>query len=58
MLLNEVTNQALNHPTIKAQLLAQGNELGGGAPEQFAAHIKAEGERWGKLVMAAKISAD
>jgi tripartite-type tricarboxylate transporter receptor subunit TctC len=58
MLLNEVTNKALADPTIKAQMLAQGNELGGGTPEMFAAHIKAEAERWGKLVLAAKISAD
>ena len=57
-LLNEVTNKALADPTIKEQMLAQGNELGGGTPELFAAHIKAEGERWGKLVMAAKITAD
>ena len=57
-LLNQVTNQALADPTIKAQMLAQGNELGGGTPEQFAAHIKAEAERWGKVVKLAKISAD
>ena len=56
--LNEVTNQALADPTIKAQMLSQGNELGGGTPEQFAAHIKAESERWGKLVKTAGISAD
>jgi tripartite-type tricarboxylate transporter receptor subunit TctC len=58
MLLNEVTNRALADPTIKEQMLAQGNELGGGTPEQFAAHIKAEGERWSKLVRAAQITAD
>ena len=57
-LLNEVTNQALSDPTIKEQMLAQGNELGGGTPELFAAHIKAEGERWSKLVRVAKITAD
>lgn len=56
--LNEVTNQALADPTIKAQMLSQGNELGGGTPEQFAAHIRAEAERWGKLVKTAGISAD
>jgi len=56
--LNEVTNQALADPTIKAQMLAQGNELGGGTPELFAAHIKSEAARWGKLVKSAKISAD
>lgn len=57
-LLNQVTNQALADPTIKAQMLAQGNELGGGTPEQFAAHIKAEGERWSKLVKTAGITSD
>jgi tripartite-type tricarboxylate transporter receptor subunit TctC len=57
-LLNEVTNKALADPTIKEQMLAQGNELGGGTPEIFSAHIKAESERWSKLVLSAKISAD
>lgn len=57
-LLNEVTNKALADPTIKAQMLAQGNELGGGTPEQFAAHIKAEAARWSKVVRAAGITAD
>jgi tripartite-type tricarboxylate transporter receptor subunit TctC len=57
-LLNEVTNKALADPEIKAQMLSQGNELGGGTPEQFAAHIKAESERWGKLVKTVGISAD
>jgi tripartite-type tricarboxylate transporter receptor subunit TctC len=56
--LNDVTNLALADPTIKAQMLAQGNELGGGTPQQFAAHIKAEAERWGKLVRTAGITAD
>jgi tripartite-type tricarboxylate transporter receptor subunit TctC len=57
-LLNEVTNQALADTTIKAQMLSQGNELGGGTPEQFAAHIKSESERWSKLVTSAKITSD
>ncbi|MFN7196860.1 MAG: hypothetical protein ACK4MJ_06770, partial [Hylemonella sp.] len=57
-LLNEVTNKALADPEIKAQMLAQGNELGGGTPEQFAAHIKAESERWSKLVQSAGIKPD
>ena len=57
-LLNEVTNKALADPTIKAQMLSQGNELGGGTPEQFAAHIKAESARWSKLVKTAGITND
>jgi tripartite-type tricarboxylate transporter receptor subunit TctC len=39
-------------------MLSQGNELGGGSPEQFAAHIRAEADRWGKLVKRVGISAD
>jgi tripartite-type tricarboxylate transporter receptor subunit TctC len=54
-LLNEMTNKALADPTIKEQMLGQGNELGGGTPEQFAAFVKVEAERWGKLVRSANI---
>jgi tripartite-type tricarboxylate transporter receptor subunit TctC len=57
-LLNEVTNKALADPAIREQMLGQGNELGGGTPEQFAAHIKAESERWSKLVKTAGITPD
>jgi len=56
--LNDATNKALADPTIKAQMLQQGNEIGGGTPEQFAALIKVEAERWGKLVKAANIKPD
>ena len=54
-LLNETTNQALADPAIREQMLGQGNEIGGGTPEQFAALIKSEAARWGKLVKAANI---
>jgi tripartite-type tricarboxylate transporter receptor subunit TctC len=53
--LNELVNKALADPAIKEQMLGQGNELGGGTPEQFAAFIKSEAERWGKLVKSADI---
>jgi hypothetical protein len=35
--------------------LSQGNEMGGGTPEVFAALIKTEAPRWGKVVRDAKI---
>jgi tripartite-type tricarboxylate transporter receptor subunit TctC len=54
-LLNEATNKALADPAIREQMLGQGNEIGGGTPEQFAALIKSEAARWGKLVTAANI---
>ena len=50
--LNEVVNNALADPTIKDQMLKQGNVLGGGTPQVFAALIAAESQRWGKIVKA------
>ena len=54
-LLNETTNKALADPAIREQMLGQGNEIGGGTPEQFAALIKSEAAKWGKLVKTAGI---
>jgi tripartite-type tricarboxylate transporter receptor subunit TctC len=54
-LLNETTNKALVDPSLREQMLSQGNEIGGGTPEQFALLIKSERERWGKVVKAANI---
>jgi tripartite-type tricarboxylate transporter receptor subunit TctC len=53
--LNEVANKALQMPEVKSKLLSQGNELGGGTPEQFAALIKSETVKWTKVVKDAKI---
>ncbi len=50
--LNELVNKGLADPSIREQMLGQGNELGGGTPEQFAAFIKTEADRWSKLVKA------
>jgi tripartite-type tricarboxylate transporter receptor subunit TctC len=54
-LLNAALNKALQDPEVKEKILSQGNEMGGGTPEQFAALIKAEAPRWGKVVRDAKI---
>jgi tripartite-type tricarboxylate transporter receptor subunit TctC len=53
--LNAACNQALQTAEVKEKITSQGNELGGGTPEQFAALIKAESPRWGKVVRDAKI---
>jgi len=53
--LNAVCNQALQTAEVKEKILSQGNEIGGGTPEQFAALIKAESPRWAKVVRDAKI---
>jgi tripartite-type tricarboxylate transporter receptor subunit TctC len=54
-LLNDHCNKALADPAIRQQMLGQGNEIGGGTPEQFAAFIKSEAARWGKVVKTAHI---
>jgi tripartite-type tricarboxylate transporter receptor subunit TctC len=54
-LINKVGNQALQDADVKQKILSQGNELGGGTPDVFAALIKAESVRWGKVVREAKI---
>jgi tripartite-type tricarboxylate transporter receptor subunit TctC len=53
--LNEAANKALQMPEVKDKLLSQGNEMGGGTPEQFAALIKSESVKWAKVVKDAKI---
>jgi tripartite-type tricarboxylate transporter receptor subunit TctC len=53
--LNAVCNQALQTAEVKDKILSQGNEVGGGTPEQFVALIKAEAPRWAKVVRDAKI---
>lgn len=53
--LNAVCNQALLTTEVKEKVTSQGNELGGGTPEQFAALIRAESPRWGKVVKDARI---
>lgn len=54
-ILNAAGNKALQDPEVRERLLSQGNEIGGGTPEQFAALIKAEAPRWAKVVKDAKI---
>lgn len=53
--LNAVGNKALQDADLREKILSQGNEVGGGTPEQFAALIKAEAPRWAKVVRDAKI---
>ena len=54
-ILNAAGNKALQDPELRATMQAQGNDIAGGTPEQFAALIKAEAPRWGQVVKDAKI---
>ncbi|RYH51923.1 MAG: tripartite tricarboxylate transporter substrate binding protein, partial [Alcaligenaceae bacterium] len=53
--LNEAINRALNEPDLKERIVAQGNVVGGGTPEQFASFVAAETTRWAKVIKEADI---
>jgi tripartite-type tricarboxylate transporter receptor subunit TctC len=48
----------LAKPEIREKLIALGADPIGNTPEEFAAHMKAETEKWGKLVKDLDIKAD
>jgi tripartite-type tricarboxylate transporter receptor subunit TctC len=48
--LNADINRVLAMPEIREKLVSQGNQVGGGTPEEFAAMIRAETAKWGKVV--------
>jgi tripartite-type tricarboxylate transporter receptor subunit TctC len=54
--LGNACNKALADPEIKEKITSQGNEVVGGTPEQFAALIRTEAPRWGKVVREAGIT--
>lgn len=53
--LNAVTNQVLKNAEVHEQLSRQGAEPLGGSPEEFAAIISKDTERWKKVVAAGGI---
>jgi len=55
--LNVAVNQILKDPKMKDFILEQGNEVGGGTPEEFAEFIKSEASKWSVVVKTAKIEA-
>jgi len=56
--LNAEVNRVLALPDIRERLLAQANEPVGGTPEKFAEAIRADIERYGKVIREAGIKAD
>ncbi len=53
--LNEAVNKALREPDMREKISAQGNEVVGGTPQEFAQLIASESEKWGKVVREARI---
>jgi tripartite-type tricarboxylate transporter receptor subunit TctC len=56
--LNAELVKALQSPDVRERLLAQGVVPVGNTPAEFAAFIRAESARWGKVVRSAGIRAD
>lgn len=56
--LNAEINAVLAMPEVREQMLAAGMTPVGGTPEQFAAHIKSEIERWDKVIKTRGIKID
>jgi len=56
--LNAAFNQAIQSPDVKARLARLGAEPVGGTPAQFAAVVKQDSARWGKLIHDRGITAE
>jgi tripartite-type tricarboxylate transporter receptor subunit TctC len=56
--LNRIAVEAMQSPEVKEKLASQGATLIGNSPEAFAAYIRSEIDKWGKVVKAAGISVD
>jgi len=53
--IHAVLSKPLNNPEIRKQLVAQGYEVAGDGPVEFAAFIKSETERWARVAQKAGI---
>ena len=54
--LNEETLKALQLPDVKENLAGVGAEPAGNTPEEFAAFIRSETGKWGRVMRTGKIS--
>ena len=56
--INADTVKVLNMPEVRDKLTAQGNQVGGGTPEDFGTLIRTETTKWGKVIREAGVRAD
>ena len=57
-ILNTEIARILQSAEMKDRLAAMGATPGGGAPEQFAAYIRSETDKWAKVVRTAGLKAE
>ncbi len=56
--LNGAAQKSLAQPEVRERLLALASPPVGGTPEQFAAHIQGEIDKWARVIRAANIKAE
>jgi tripartite-type tricarboxylate transporter receptor subunit TctC len=56
--LNKVLNEVLRDKDIEKRIEDHGADVEGSTPEQLAALVKSELDKWKRVVQAAKLSAD
>mgnify|MGYP000252295253 CR=1 FL=1 len=56
--LNAATHKVLEMPDVKEKINAIGAEIVMGSPEEFAAYIKSETDKWGKIAKSANVIAE
>jgi len=50
--------KAYNAPDVKSQVLNTGSEVAADTPEEFAAFVRSESAKWGKVIRDANIKAE
>jgi len=56
--INKTVNAILKKDTVRDLILSQGNEVGGGTPEEFAALVKSESSKWTEVIKKGNIKPD
>jgi tripartite-type tricarboxylate transporter receptor subunit TctC len=57
-LLHRELVRAYNAPDVKGQVVATGSYVAADTPQEFADFIRAENDKWGRVIRAAKIKAE
>jgi len=56
--LNSETVRVLQLPEVRNPIASQGNDIAASTPDEFAAYIRKEMEKWGKVIQAAGVKSE